>query len=82
MGLRTRSKAVCLKHNRHATYEDAAKEMSRLFMKKGAVVEVFPSNPKKPCEFCGGWHVGHLRKDSKAREQLKRLRQKHDELPL
>lgn len=62
--LRTRSRSVCKTHRRHQTYEAAHREVCRLFEEKGIRVNVFPSNKKKPCR-CGGWHVGHLRKEQK-----------------
>lgn len=67
MALKTRSPKVCDTHRKHATWEDAHKEVCRQFGKYRRRLVVFPSNKKKPCA-CGGWHVGHLRRETKERE--------------
>lgn len=66
--LRTRSRTVCATHFKHETYEAAKREMCRLFEADGIRVVVFPSDKKRPCK-CGGWHVGHLRKEIKEYER-------------
>ena len=67
MTLRTRSPKVCETHQKHATWEEAHREVCRQFEKYGRRLVAFPSNKKKPCA-CGYWHVGHLRRGMKEKE--------------
>ena len=55
--------AACTGKIRHESAE-AAHEFLRRGAEKGYIIQC--STAVYPCEYCGGWHVGHSRGESKA----------------